>query len=140
MSEKTIEVLIRNLDDADPHIRMTAAFDLMRAAWIGKDISAALPALINAVYECHKDGRESAASALELAEPRGYTDLEMLENAARAANREGKPMQGFVKVYSVWSKKLNERAGALVSDKRFHVPKMRKPDKTERIMRVRRLA
>ena len=104
--------------------------------------ASAIPALFGVLADKDLGISWSAANALRKIDPRNSADLRLIANAARKAKKEGRPVDNYWKVYSSWLKNLDERADALVLDKKFHVPKVGKPgreiDKTERVLRVKR--
>lgn len=130
----TVPALIDALGDEDEEVRLRAAEALGK---IGD--ASAVPALIGRLGDEDWDVMAAAAEALEKIGPRNAADLNALVSIAREAKKEGKPMDGFAQVYSAWSNALEKRAREIIADKKFHVPRIERNDRTERVMRVRRL-
>ena len=125
-----VPALISVLKDNRSVVRMGAAEALGEL----KDPSA-IPSLIDSVNSWDKPVRKRAAEALIKIEPRNYKNLLLLRSAARKARNEGKPTDGFLKVYNEWSKELGKDADEFVSAaKTLPKPRVpRKPDSVERV-------
>lgn len=94
-----------------------------------------------------------AAKLLMGAGPRDIMDMRRVEGIAAELKRKkaevarsGKielvdlieKIKTIRELYSKWNGVLERKAGRIVLDKSFHVPKVRKPERTERVLRVRR--
>lgn len=89
----------------------------------------------------------NSATALSKIGGEGIWMLKALEESARKLKKNyaidravrAKAISRIAVAYGKCLKKTSERAKAIIKDKSFHVPKVGKPDKTERILRVRRV-
>jgi hypothetical protein len=131
--DKAKPVLIEVLGDEDWRARGMAARALGKIGGVSE-----VPVLMEALKDDHVWPRSRAAEALEKIGPRSYDDLKALIPIARKLKMEGEDPEPIMKLHSKWVGVLGKTAGGIIADKEFHVPRMERPDKTERILRVRR--
>lgn len=153
-----VPILIASLEDIEPGSTNYAisAIGTIQKDHPEYDCSPAFPVLLK-MLENSGDGLADIcvlADALQAFEPRGYEDLKLVKKAGETLKGkiweelggvlsdeelEGMAHQESVhlsRLYSSWSKVLNERAQALVDKKNFPAPKNRKPDKADKVNRM----
>ena len=134
--------LIKALSGSEEPVLREAAGAFGNASRKGADISIAVPALIAALPFLPRGSKIGVVDTLKEWGPRDYRDLEMIASIMRKVRAEGKregDWYGVILVYRDWAGKLDEKAGNILLDKEFHVPKIEKPEKTDRVLRVRRM-
>jgi hypothetical protein len=125
-----LKVLARNKNE---YFRSKAALALK---W--KMDAEAIPPLVEALTDKSPMVRKWADNSLMALGPRNTADLNALALIGRKLKKEGRDIKAIAELHGKWSNALSQRAKNAVNDKNFHIPRIREPDKAERILRVRR--